>query len=182
MTAKPSKPSRAVTRKECVVCGAKFTAKRKDARYCSSKCRQSALRARCGEDALGELGRRIDETQALYWKLVQEYAEARGIRPSTVLSERSPTVTPDGEVWIQGKHVGWTTPPRPGWTGWGLEAAPPPFLQPVREADETYGRSAIDNAAKRMKGLALPTRKAGDHPDFHGRGGHLIAALPMVAP
>jgi hypothetical protein len=144
-----NKPSRAVPRKDCVVCGAKFTAKRKDARYCSARCRQSALRARSGEDGLEQLGRRIDETRALYWQLVQQYAEACGIRPAAVLTEMSPTVTADGEVYIRGKLVGWCEPQRPGWTSWGLEAAPPPFLPPTEGADNAHGRQAIDKAIKR---------------------------------
>lgn len=138
-------------RRDCVVCGAKFTAKRSDARYCSGRCRQSALRARSGEDTLGQLARLIDETRSLYWKLVQQYAEARGIRPESVLTELSPTVTDGGEVYVGGKFAGWAEPRRPGWSAWGLEAAPPPFLPPTKWADGEFGRRAIDDAARALR-------------------------------
>jgi hypothetical protein len=139
-------PSRAVTRVACVVCDAKFTPSRSDARYCSAKCRQRAARARADAD---DLGRRIDETRALYWRLVQEYAEARGIRPSGASSAPAATVNADGEVWIDGRMVGWAKPQRPGWTTWGNEAAPPPFLPPTSWADKNFGREAVDNYVRK---------------------------------
>jgi len=141
----PAKPSRPVARIVCVVCEAKFTAKRKDARYCSAKCRQAAARAR---PQLDDLARRIDETRSLYWQLVQQYAEARGIRPAVANTEMSPTVTADGEVWINGRMVGWAKPQRPGWSAWGLEAAPPPFMPPSEYGDKQFGRAAIDTATR----------------------------------
>ena len=36
--------------KQCVVCGEKFTAKRKDAQYCSAACKQAAYRKRNDTD------------------------------------------------------------------------------------------------------------------------------------
>ena len=138
----PAKPSRAVTRAQCILCDARFTAHRRDARYCSAKCRQRARRSRAGED---DLARRIDEARALYWELVQQYAEARGIRPAGASSSPGvATVTEDGEVWIGGRLAGWARPQRGGWTGWGMEAAPPPFLPPTSWADKQFGREAID--------------------------------------
>jgi hypothetical protein len=159
MTAKngqAGKPSRPVIRRECVVCGTKFTARRKDARYCAPRCRQSALRARSGQDDLAQLARRIDEAKALYWQLVQQYAEARGIHLAAANTEMSPTVTDKGEVYIRGELVGWCKPHRPGWTAWGLEAAPPPFLPPTGWADERFGRAAIDKASRALAKSSKP--------------------------
>lgn len=131
-----------------MVCDRKFTASRKDARYCSARCRQSALRARASDSE--DLARRIDEARALYWELVQQYAEARGIRPTDVRTEMSPTVTADGEVYIRGELAGWCKPHRPGWSAWGLEAAPPPFLPPTKWADDEFGKAAVDKALKQI--------------------------------
>jgi hypothetical protein len=153
MTGGRRKPSRAVTRKLCALagCEARFTATRKDARYCSPACRQAALRARAKQDDLERLARQIEETKALYWQLVQQYAEARGISMAGVNSEMAQTVTADGEIWIRGKLAGWCKPHRPGWTAWGLEAAPPPFMPPTTYADENFGRSAVDAEARRRR-------------------------------
>lgn len=142
------KPKRPVTK--CPVCGAKFTASRRDAKYCSARCRQSACRARAiGED---ELARQIDETRSLYWQLIQQYAEAKGVHWQHVLTELSPTVTEDGEVYIRGEFRGWCKPQRPGWNAWGLEAAPPPFQVPTKWVDEEMGRKGIDRAARKLAG------------------------------
>jgi hypothetical protein len=135
-------------RRVCVVCEAKFAAKRKDARYCSGRCRQRAARARPLQD---ELARRIDDTRRLYWELVQQYAEAVGVSMTDVCTELSPTVTSNGEVYIRGEHVGWAKPQRPGWTAWGLEAAPPPFLPPTVGAHKQFGPGAVDMAVKKLQ-------------------------------
>jgi hypothetical protein len=146
------KPSRAVTRIRCVVCDAKFTPSRRDARYCSARCRQRAARARADAD---DLARRIDEARSLYWKLVQQYAEARGIRPGGKHVGPVATVTEAGEVWIDGRMAGWARPQRPGWTTWGLEAAPPPFMPPTSWADKQFGREAVDAYVRKI-GLTTP--------------------------
>jgi hypothetical protein len=147
VTAKPTavaQVSRPVTAR-CVVCESKFKPTRRDARYCSSRCRQRAARSRVGVD---DLARQIDEARARYWQLVQQYAEARGVRPSQANDAIVQTVTADGHVYIGGRLVGQTTSTQLGWGAWGLEAAPPPFLPPTEWADSTYGRAAIDRAPK----------------------------------
>lgn len=134
------KPSRAVTRQRCVLCGDRFTARRRDARYCSGKCRQRAARARV---AAGELAQEIEATRRRYWELVRLAAEARGVDMSRVVTEQAQSVDEQGNVYMGGpmgglgagaRLVGHTTPPRPGWSTWGLEAAGPPFCPPPTTA------------------------------------------------
>ena len=132
------KTSRAVTRAKCVVCEKKFKATRKDARYCSAACRQRAARARAGQD---DLAREIDAAKAHYWALVRKEAEARGRSVSQVVTEQAQYVDVDGSVYIGGRLVGHTTPHRPGWAAWGLEAAGPPFSPPTDYVDELARRA-----------------------------------------
>jgi predicted nucleic acid-binding Zn ribbon protein len=132
------KPSRAVT---CVVCEAKFKPTRRDARYCSARCRQRAARARVDEDTLPA---EIDAAKAHYWTLVQRYAEACGITRAGVCTAESQTVEPCGHVLIRGELVGRVKPERDGWAQWGLEAAGPPYSPPTAYMHETFGPPAID--------------------------------------
>lgn len=129
------KPSRAVTRSRCVVCNRSFTAKRRDARYCAGKCRQSASRARTSGH---EWQVEIDRLRRAYWDAVRKAAEARGVRVGQILTDQSQTVDPDGNVFIRDKFVGTTRPPRSGWTSAGLEAAGPPFSPPTKYFAEHY--------------------------------------------
>ena len=131
------KPSRRVTRVRCVVCDTKFAAQRKDARYCSGKCRQQAARSRA---AGHEWQRRLDELRRAYWNTVREAAEARGVHVSRVVTEQAQLVTTDGRVYMGGsggglgdgaRHVGYAKVDRPGWARHGLEAAGPPFSPPT---------------------------------------------------
>jgi hypothetical protein len=119
------KPLRAVTR--CVVCQKRFKASRKDARYCSDACRQRAARSRAQVD---DLDRQIHDARVLYWTLVRRKAEALGTSPSQVVTAEAQFVDGDGNVYMHGRHVGHTEPHRPGWAGWGLEAAGPPWSPP----------------------------------------------------
>jgi hypothetical protein len=121
-----------VTRRRCVVCERKLTAKRRGARYCSGACHQRATRARARESDLERLEREIDAAKAHYWALVQQMAEARGVQVSQVVTEQAQFVDEDGNVSIRDRLVGKTTPHRPGWASWGLEAAGPPFSPPIR--------------------------------------------------
>jgi hypothetical protein len=133
-------PSRAVTRRKCVVCGSKFKASRRDAAYCSSACRQKAARSRSGVD---EIDREIDEARRVYWALIRRKAEAEGKSESQILTVQSQFVDEHGNVYMGGgkmggmgadaQLVGRVTPNRPGWSSWGLEAAGPPFSPPGSE-------------------------------------------------
>ena len=44
------------------------------------------------------------------------------------MTDEAQTVAPGGRVFMHGRFVGITEPPRPGWTVWGLEAAAVPQL------------------------------------------------------
>ncbi len=149
-----SQTSRAVTRNKCVVCGKRFKATRKDARYCTGACRQRASRARNASD---DLDREIDAAKAHYWKLIREQAEAKGAPVSQILTEQAQLVTADGNVYIRGKHVGHANPHRPGWAGWGLEAAGPPFSPPTEWLDEGF-RPEHHSAKKELRGAVKRKR------------------------
>jgi len=129
------KPSRPVTRKRCVVCQKKFITKRRDARYCSGKCRQQAAWSRASGH---EWQAKLDRLRREYWDTVRQAAEARGVPVGQIHTEQSQTVTPNGDVYIRGKFVGTTKPPRPGWTTCGLEAAGPPFSPPTEWFADHY--------------------------------------------
>jgi hypothetical protein len=111
-----------------VVCGAKFRATRRDARYRSGRCRQRAQRARVEQD---DLLRQIDEAKRHYWGLVRRYAEALGTSEAQVLTDEAQFVDEAGNVWIRGEHAGHAAPPGNGRAGWGLEAAGPPWSPPT---------------------------------------------------
>ncbi len=137
-----AKPSRTVTRRRCIVCDQKFQAKRVDAIYCSSTCRQRVRRAR---KESGDLDRQIEETRRHYWSLVRLKAEASNRAVSQVLTDKAQFVDENGNVYMGGKGlpgmgkgrrlVGKTTPHREGWASWGLEAAGPPFSPPPIGSD-----------------------------------------------
>ena len=137
MTAK--EPSRTVTRARCAACGAKFKAARRDARYCSGRCRQRALRARAEQDGLL---RQLEETRRLYWSLVRRYAEALGADESRILEGEAQFVDEAGNVWIRGELAGHTAPPADGRAKWGLEAAGPPWSPPTDWIHENFGPDA----------------------------------------
>lgn len=143
-----AEPSRTVTRRRCVACELSFNLRRKDARYCSAACRQSAARARAGRDSLS---REIDEAKARYWALVLQQAQARVVAESDVMTEQAQFVDSDGRVYIGGKLVGRRgrdpdcrcSHCRLGWATWGLEAAGAPFASPADWVDaQVRGESA----------------------------------------
>lgn len=129
------KSSQRVTRAKepCLSCGTKFVPTRRDNHYCSGACRQRAHRARKN---VSDIDRRIDEAKKRYWSLIREKAEATGATESQVLTDEAQTVDEDGNVFVRGKLVGKTKPFRPGWSSWGLEAAPPPFAPPTPYWDQ----------------------------------------------
>ena len=131
--------SRNVTRRKCATCSSSFRPKRRDAKYCSASCRQRAHRARSRP---GEPEREIEDARQLYWRLVAEYAMARGASQEKILIEQSQRVDGEGNVYMgcedggmggmgpKARLVGKVTSSRPSWTGWGLEAAGPPYSPP----------------------------------------------------
>jgi hypothetical protein len=121
------KPLRNVTAPRCAICHKRFTAKRKDARYCSDACRQRAARSRAKVD---DLDRQIHNARVLYWTLISRKAEALDAPMSDVVTGEAQTVDGNGNVFMHGEHVGHTTPHRLGWETWGLEAAGPPWSPP----------------------------------------------------
>jgi hypothetical protein len=132
----PRKPSRSVTRLRCVVCDARFAARRCDARYCSGKCRQQATRSRKASAS----GLSLTELRRAYWAAVRREAQARGVTQSQIVTEQAHFVDEAGNVFMGGSMhglgpdaqlVGKSTPLRPGWACWGLEAAGPPFSPPT---------------------------------------------------
>lgn len=130
-------PSRAVTRAKCAVCGNSFTAGRRDARYCSGRCRQRALRARAEED---DLLRQIDEARRHYWACVRRYAEAFGRQP-----DEAQLVDAEGQVFIRGELVGHAHfQDRPGWSTWGNENAGPPWSPPTDWIHENFGPARVE--------------------------------------
>jgi hypothetical protein len=124
------KVSRPVTRRRCVSCEKSFTAKRRDARYCSAKCRQRATRARAGAD---DIDQAIDRAKSTYWGLVRRKAEAQGVSVSQVITGEAQYVDAAGNVFVRGRHVGHTSPhpAGPQWSSWGLEAAGLPWSPPT---------------------------------------------------
>lgn len=157
------KPSRPVTRRPCVACAQPFTARRKDARYCSGRCRQRGARARAAGD---ELAVQIEAARRYYWALVRRAAEARAVSVSQVVTEQSQFVDEQGNVYMGGKGgigegaqlVGHVEPHRPGWASWGLEAAGPPFSAPpsgpAQEEPERQARVArVKARAEQRKAL-----------------------------
>lgn len=126
-----SKPLRTVT---CRGCERRFRPARADARYCSDACRQAAHRARRKGDPTD---REIEEARVRYWRLIEQRALARGASRSQVVTGEAQYVDLDGTVWMGagpdgrgGRYAGRITPDRPGWAGWGLEAAGPPWSPP----------------------------------------------------
>jgi hypothetical protein len=129
-------PLRAVTRVRCA-CGTKFKAARRDAAYCSAKCRQRAFRAR---EASDDIDREITEARLTYWRLVRSKAEAEGKSESQILTAQSQFVDEHGNVYMggngpmgglgDGRQLVGRAAARPGWDSWGLEAAGPPFAPP----------------------------------------------------
>jgi hypothetical protein len=117
----------------CCVCSKRFNPGRRDARYCSPACRQQAHRARAQQD---DLRREIEATRRRYWQLVNLLHAHDG----KVASHLSQVVDTDGNVFAYdgnpkafmgcGQWVGQIEPSRAGFTGWGLEAAGPPFSPP----------------------------------------------------
>ncbi len=129
------KPSRRVTRQRCVVCQKKFIVKRRDARYCSGKCRQQAARSRASGH---EWQRKLDKLRREYWETVRQAAEARGVTVSQVITDQSQSIDEAGNVYIRGQFAGTTKPRRPGWASSGLEAAGPPFSPPTAGLAKYY--------------------------------------------
>jgi hypothetical protein len=134
-------PSRPVTRSRCITCERAFIAHRADAHYCSGRCRQRANRAR---HTSADIDQQIEATRRLYWDLVRLKAEARGVSVSQILTDEAQDVDEQGHVFMHGRHVGTTTPPRAGWSTWGLEAAGQPFSPPP------YNRAPIDGTRRRQ--------------------------------
>ena len=140
--------SRNVTRRKCLTCKDTFRPKRRDAKYCSASCRQRAHRARA---RLSDYEAAIEAARLWYWRLVAEYAVARGESAAIIVMEQSQLVDEEGHVYMgcepggwggfgqQRKLVGQVKHSRPGWSGWGAEAAGapfsvPPFSPPAKKA------------------------------------------------
>ena len=125
MGATQSKRLRNVTpTARCLICGARFRAPRRDARYCSTRCRQRAHRAR---EAAPDIDAEIEAARLHYWVLIRRKAEALGLSEGEILTHEAQTVDTEGRVFMFGRQVGTTEPHRPGWMAWGLEAAGPPW-------------------------------------------------------
>lgn len=124
------KPSRAVT---CVACRRKFRPGRRDQRYCSGACRQRAHRVR---EKVDDRDREIEAARLHYWTLIREKALADGVPESQIVTSQAQYVDEHGNVYTGwgpgrgGRLIGRTTPHRPGWAAWGLEAAGPPWSPP----------------------------------------------------
>lgn len=174
MPAVPPKPSRAVTAR-CVACQRRFTPARRDQRYCSAACRQRAHRARAKLDALD---RQIEAARRRYWSLIRERAEALAVSESEVLMDEAQTVDEHGNVFMHGEHVGHTTPMKPGWTGWGLEAAGPPWMPPPGDGRRHRARNSSTRRATRQYITANDEVVARREP--HPKGG--VALLSAVKP
>jgi hypothetical protein len=161
--------SRAVTRARCSACGAKFRARRRDARYCSGRCRQRALRALAVQD---DLLRQLEEARRHYWGLVRRYAEALGAPQSRVLELEAQFVDEAGNVWIRGEFAGHTRPPASGGAAWGLEAAGAPWSPPTDWIDENFGPERVDSdPAYRERLQAIGRMLSEDQaPGPHGPG------------
>ena len=171
-------PSRTVTRGRCASCGAKFKARRRDARYCSGRCRQRALRARAEQ---GDLLRQLEEAKRHYWGLVRRYAEALGEPESRVLELESQFVDEAGNVWIRGEFAGHGRPPARGDAAWGLEAAGPPWSPPTDWIHENFGPERVVSDPAYREHLQAIGRMLSEDPAPcpHGPG---PAPLPAGSP
>lgn len=152
----PKEPSRTVTRTRCVVCGGKFTAGRRDARYCSGRCRQRAQRARADQD---DLLRQIGEAKRHYWGLVRRYAEALGTTESQVLTGEAQFVDEAGNVYIRDEFAGHTAPAASGGAAWGLEAAGPPWSPPTEWMHSEFGPGRVEKDQRYREALQAIGRK-----------------------
>jgi hypothetical protein len=163
-----TKPSRTVTRK-CPSCGQKFAPGRADRKFCSSACRQRAHRSR---ENLPDIDREIEAARLLYWNLIARKARALGRQQLQIVTTESQYVDEDGNVWMGGvlgnggwRYAGKTTPPRPGWTTWGNEAAGPPWappaMQPLSDScrGRTYERAILGNREPDGKPICIPADK-----------------------
>jgi len=76
-----------------------------------------------------KLARAVDRVahRMRYWELVGQLAAERG---ADAVTAQAQLVTENGEVYMNGKHVGRSEPVRPGWAAWGLEAAGAPWRPP----------------------------------------------------
>ena len=148
------KPSRAVTRAKCATCGKSFKATRRDARYCSGRCRQRALRARAQQD---ELRIEIEKAKRANWVAVRRYAEALGVPDSEVLTGEAQFVDEAGNVWIRGQLAGHKEPDRDRAVH-GLEAAGPPWSPPTDWIHETFGPARVDSDLAYRAGLQAISR------------------------
>ena len=139
------KPSRTVTRKrrrKCRSCQQSFVPKRIDQRFCSGACRQRACRIRQEQT---DFQREIDKARVRYWKLVYEWAVARDVDVSQILTDQAVYVDADGNVFrgfpgSNGDFLGRINPNHPGWASWGLEAAGSPFNPPPERLAERAAR------------------------------------------
>lgn len=133
---------------KCIVCNAKFSPAREDARYCSARCRQRARRARVDRN---DIDQRIEQARLSYWALIVEKARALGRSRSQILTAESQYVDLDGNVWVGGVfgNGAWrlagklSGPSRPGWSGFGIEAAGPPWAPPGPPGPGGFYESAI---------------------------------------
>ena len=64
---------------------------------------------------------------------------------SQVLTGEAQLVNEAGEVFMHGRQVGTTTPHRPGWAAWGLEAAGAPFNPPPYGVRPIEGRRRVED-------------------------------------
>lgn len=148
-----NKPSRAVTHsRTCLGCLVRFKPPRRNARYCSPACRQRGHRARAGVK-VSDLDREIEAARLRYWCLLAEKARAQGIDISGALTQVAVYVDIDGNVYEgfpgqSGRYLGRTTPHRPGWAAWGLEAAAPPWRPPPAEKEALRENEALVKRAR----------------------------------
>jgi hypothetical protein len=89
-------------------------------------------------DELAKLDEEIAEARRAYWNAVRRRAEAEGITFFAAVTAQAQTVDPQGNVFIGGKLVGSTEPPRNGWHTWGIEAAGAPFSTPLEPKREKH--------------------------------------------
>jgi hypothetical protein len=170
--------SRTVTRARCAACGAKFKASRRDARYCSGRCRQRALRARAEQD---DLLRQLEEAKRHYWGLVRRYAEALGEPESRVLEGEAQFVDEARNVWIRGEFAGHGRPPRSGEAGWGLEPAGPPWSPPTDWIHQNFGPARAEKDPDYRERLQAIGRILAEDP-APCLAGHGPASLPDGSP
>src|SRR5262245_25840363 len=98
---KGRKPSRSVTR--TCSCGQKFRPKRRDAKFCSGRCRQRAVRA---GRLVSNIDAEIEHHRLAYWAAIKRKAEANRISVAEVLTGESQRVEPDGRVFMGGSMGG----------------------------------------------------------------------------